>query len=113
MKSTLGGLGAFCTGAAVGILAFRLIAVEGGWLYDEADYDQALKQQRITYYSDLCDALGEADWLASGKPLEDLQLPENDQVRSRFADATTDGMKIEMPIRGMVSARCARLLAVS
>lgn len=113
MKSTLGGLGAFCAGAAVGIFAFRLIAVAGEWLHDDADYQRALDQQRTTYYSDLCAVLGEADWVKSGKPLETLQLPENDQVRMAFADATTAGMNIEAAVRSAVSSRCARLWEVS
>lgn len=113
LKNILGGLVVFSAGAVVGVLAFRLIAIEGEWLYTDFDYRQALKEQRVSYYATLCDVLGEREWIEDGKSLASLQGGRNAGLRIRFADETTADMRIEDTIRTLVSSRCAELLATS
>ena len=113
MKKMIGALAVFCAGAVAGIFLFRLIAIEGEWLYTDYDYNQALLQQRVSYYSRLCDVLGEAEWIEDGKSRALLQRAENTVMRIRFADQTTQDMHIEVQLETLVSSRCSDLLATS
>ncbi|MEX0693836.1 MAG: hypothetical protein WD075_05265 [Rhodospirillales bacterium] len=113
MTKILGALGVFCAGAIVGILVFRMVAIKGEWVYTDYDYNQALKEQRITYYSSLCDALGETQWLEAGKSLDSLRRAENAGMRIQFSNQMTKDMNIEDALENLVTSRCANLLATS
>lgn len=113
MKSILGCLVALSAGAVVGVLAFRLIAIEGEWLYTDFDYTQALKEQRVSYYAKMCDVLGEHEWVEDGKSLASLQDIDNTGLRIRFADQTTADMRIEDALETLVSSKCADLMTTS
>jgi len=113
MKQLLGALITFCAGAIVGIFVFRLVAIEGQWLYTDFDYNQALQQQRVTYYSALCDVIGEAEWVEDGKSLALLQQASNTGLRIKFADQTTQDMQIEDALETLVASKCSELLETS